>query len=90
MDFVDTAFAQLSEWLASALPQGMVNDLIVNGVLAGLGGVIIFIPQIFLLTTSIILPIIKSFAKTKTNSLTQIVIQLRKILQTQYLKNIVS
>ena len=49
MDFVDTAFAQLSEWLASALPQGMVNDLIVNGVLAGLGGVIIFIPQIALL-----------------------------------------
>ncbi len=49
MDFVDTSFAQMSSWLSAALPQGMLNDLIVNGVLAGLGGVIIFIPQIALL-----------------------------------------
>ncbi|MBT8195917.1 MAG: ferrous iron transport protein B [Bacteroidia bacterium] len=49
MDFIEYAFAQLSGWTQSALPEGPVNDLVVNGVLAGLGGVVIFIPQIALL-----------------------------------------
>ncbi len=49
MEFVDSTFAVISGWLSSHLPDGMLNDLIVNGVLAGLGGVVIFIPQIALL-----------------------------------------
>ncbi|MEO8146384.1 MAG: ferrous iron transport protein B [Bacteroidia bacterium] len=49
MEFVDTTFAYTSQWLSGILPDGMLNDLLVNGVLAGLGGVIIFIPQIALL-----------------------------------------
>lgn len=49
MAFIDYSFAQISGWLQTTLPQGPVNDLLVNGVLAGLGGVIIFIPQIALL-----------------------------------------
>ncbi len=49
MDFIDGTFAQLSSKVSEWLPQGMLNDLLVNGVLAGLGGIIIFIPQIALL-----------------------------------------
>jgi ferrous iron transport protein B len=49
MEFVDSAFAYTSQWLSGVLPKGMLNDLLVNGVLAGLGGVVIFVPQIALL-----------------------------------------
>jgi ferrous iron transport protein B len=49
MDFIDGTFAQLSSKVSEWLPKGMLNDLLVNGVLAGLGGIIIFIPQIALL-----------------------------------------
>ncbi len=49
MDLVDSSFAGLSKWVGEQLPPGVFSDLIVDGVLAGLGGVIIFIPQIALL-----------------------------------------
>jgi ferrous iron transport protein B len=49
MDFIDGTFATLSQQLSEWLPQGVLNDLIVNGILAGLGGIIIFVPQIALL-----------------------------------------
>jgi ferrous iron transport protein B len=49
MDWIDNAFAFSSAWLASHFPSGMLNDLIINGVLAGIGGIVIFIPQIALL-----------------------------------------
>lgn len=49
MDLVDTAFAGLGTWVNGILPPGMFSDLVVNGILAGLGGVLIFIPQIALL-----------------------------------------
>jgi ferrous iron transport protein B len=49
MELVDSYFAVFSNWVKNLLPAGMFNDLIVNGVLAGLGGVLIFIPQIALL-----------------------------------------
>lgn len=49
MDTVDTSFAAVGEYVASALPEGPLNDLIVNGIIAGIGGIIIFLPQIIIL-----------------------------------------
>ncbi len=49
MHAVDSAFQWLSEKTSNALPVGILNDLIVNGILAGLNGIVIFIPQIALL-----------------------------------------
>ncbi len=46
MELIDNLFVNLSIFVSNALPQGMFNDLIVNGVLAGLGGIVIFVPQI--------------------------------------------
>ncbi len=53
MNWIDTGFALASEWLANHLPKGGLNDLIVNGVMAGIGGIVIFVPQIALLFTFI-------------------------------------
>lgn len=46
MDFIDTLFASGSEWVKNTLPPGVFTDLIAEGILAGIGGVVIFIPQI--------------------------------------------
>lgn len=46
MDFIDSSFAQLSEWTKQQLPPGVFTDLIAEGVISGLGGIVIFIPQI--------------------------------------------
>ena len=49
MDIVEGATIALTEFVRGALPQGWFNDLICDGVLAGLGGIVIFIPQIAIL-----------------------------------------
>lgn len=49
MDAIEYVFAQLGELAAAYLPQGAVQSLVVNGVIAGVGGVLVFLPQIFLL-----------------------------------------
>jgi ferrous iron transport protein B len=49
MDLIDVAFITAGDWVSKTLPEGMLNDLIVEGVLAGLGGVVIFLPQIMFL-----------------------------------------
>jgi ferrous iron transport protein B len=49
MDWIETGFASLSQSLSSVLPDSMWTDLLVNGVIAGLGGIAIFIPQIMIL-----------------------------------------
>ena len=46
MDFIDSTFVSLSSWAASVLPAGVLTNLIVQGIIPGLGGIIIFIPQI--------------------------------------------
>jgi len=46
MDFIDRSFASLSEWSQNALPPGDFTDLISEGIIPGLGGIVIFIPQI--------------------------------------------
>ena len=46
MDMIDAAFASLSEWTKNTLPAGPFTDLISEGIVPGLGGIVIFIPQI--------------------------------------------
>ena len=49
MDFIDATFAQLSNFAKSNLPTGVLTDLLTEGIIPGIGGVIIFIPQIAIL-----------------------------------------
>jgi ferrous iron transport protein B len=49
MDFIDASFARLSAWLNSALPDGPLFDLLSKGIIPGIGGIVIFIPQIAIL-----------------------------------------
>jgi ferrous iron transport protein B len=49
MDLIDTTFAELSDFARSNLPTGVLSDLIVEGIIPGIGGVLIFIPQIAIL-----------------------------------------
>lgn len=46
MDFIDSTFASLSEWAKTSLPAGDFTNLIAEGIIPGLGGIVIFIPQI--------------------------------------------
>ncbi|GAA4966621.1 ferrous iron transport protein B [Algibacter aquimarinus] len=46
MDFIDGVFASLSEWVKDILPSGAFTSLIAEGIIPGLGGIVIFIPQI--------------------------------------------
>lgn len=49
MDWIDGGITYLSGQLLSALPDTRWTDLLVNGILAGLGGIIMFVPQIMIL-----------------------------------------
>lgn len=49
MDFIDSTFASLSSWVAEELPSGILTDLLSQGIIPGIGGVVIFIPQIAVL-----------------------------------------
>ncbi len=46
MDFIDESFAWLAEKTTGLLPEGKLNDLISQGIIPGIGGIVIFIPQI--------------------------------------------
>ncbi|TYA52313.1 ferrous iron transport protein B [Formosa maritima] len=46
MDFIDSSFASLSEWTKNSLPEGAFTSLLAEGIIPGLGGIVIFIPQI--------------------------------------------
>ena len=45
-DFIDTTFASMSEKVKTSLPKGVFTSLLAEGIIPGLGGIIIFIPQI--------------------------------------------
>ncbi|WP_177761484.1 ferrous iron transport protein B [Flavobacterium sp. I3-2] len=49
MDFIDGTFTSLSEWTKTVLPAGKLTELISDGIIPGIGGVVIFIPQIAIL-----------------------------------------
>ncbi|MFV8325637.1 ferrous iron transport protein B [Flavobacterium sp. ZS1P14] len=46
MDFIDSTFASLSSLAADNLPAGVLTNLISQGIIPGIGGILIFIPQI--------------------------------------------
>ncbi|MGJ8665472.1 MAG: ferrous iron transport protein B [Patiriisocius sp.] len=46
MEFIDSSFASFSEWTKNNLPAGDFTNLISEGIIPGLGGIVIFIPQI--------------------------------------------
>jgi ferrous iron transport protein B len=49
MDAIELAFSQVSVWLGSVLPSGWLTDLLINGLIAGVSGIAVFIPQIMIL-----------------------------------------
>ncbi len=49
MNWIDSSFASINAWLKSVLPQSAITDLLTEGIIAGIGGIIIFIPQIAIL-----------------------------------------
>jgi ferrous iron transport protein B len=49
MDLISTGVDTVSAWTEARLPAGAIRSLIVDGVLAGVGGVVVFVPQIALL-----------------------------------------
>lgn len=46
MDFIDSSFTSLATWIETKMPAGILTDLITQGIIPGIGGIIIFIPQI--------------------------------------------
>ncbi len=46
MDFIDSSFASFSEWTKNVMPEGTLTNLISEGIIPGIGGIVIFIPQI--------------------------------------------
>ena len=49
MELIEGAFGSLGEWVGANMPEGVLNNLIVNGIIAGVGSVLVFLPQITIL-----------------------------------------
>ena len=49
MDWIELGFSKMSSAVSSALPDNRWSDLLINGVIAGLSGILVFIPQIMIL-----------------------------------------
>jgi ferrous iron transport protein B len=49
MDFIDRRFADLSNWINDVLPAGALTSLLAEGIVPGIGGIVIFVPQIAIL-----------------------------------------
>ena len=46
MNWIENAFLTFGDWVRNRLPQGQLNDLVVNGLITGVSGVVMFVPQI--------------------------------------------
>jgi len=55
MDAIKTGVAAFGGWVGTILPASLFKDLLVNGVLAGVGSVLVFLPQIIILFFFILL-----------------------------------
>lgn len=55
MTLIEDGFTWLGEWVTTQLPEGLLADLLVNGVIAGVGSVLVFLPQITILFAFILL-----------------------------------
>ncbi len=49
MTWIEMAFVQVSTWLNNLLPATWWSDLLINGLIAGLSGILVFVPQIMIL-----------------------------------------
>jgi len=49
MTFIENTVGILGSWLGTKLPEGWISDLIINGIIAGIGGILVFVPQIMIL-----------------------------------------
>ena len=49
MDVIDAGFGGLGTWASAHMPEGALQSLLVDGVIAGVGGVVVFLPQICIL-----------------------------------------
>lgn len=49
MEWIDAGVGVLSSWLQNTMPDGPIRDLVVDGIIGGVGGVIIFLPNIMIL-----------------------------------------
>jgi ferrous iron transport protein B len=55
MDWIDGGMAGLQQWLSAHLEESLLKSLLVDGIVAGVGGVVIFLPQILILFLFILL-----------------------------------
>lgn len=55
MNLIDEVFLVISRWCKDVLPAGVLTDLVAEGLVPGLGGVVIFVPQIALLFLFIVI-----------------------------------
>ena len=55
MDAIEGGFTALGEWIGANMEPGILSDLLVNGVIAGMGSVLVFVPQITILFAFILL-----------------------------------
>lgn len=49
MDMIDHLFATIGGWVAAWLPEGDLRSLVVDGLIGGVGGILVFLPQICIL-----------------------------------------
>ena len=49
MDWIDAGVAALGDWVSRSMPDGPVKAMLVDGVIGGVGAVIVFLPQILIL-----------------------------------------
>lgn len=45
-DFIDEQFASLRDWVKNTFPSGILTDLVAEGIISGIGGIAVFVPQI--------------------------------------------
>jgi ferrous iron transport protein B len=55
MDYINAVIGSFGDYVHSLLPSGMFRDLLVDGIIAGVGAIVIFLPQILLLMFFMIL-----------------------------------
>ncbi|RAJ01474.1 ferrous iron transport protein B [Chitinophaga skermanii] len=49
MDLIEAGFGAVGGWLGGIMPEAWYSDLLINGIVAGLGGIAVFVPQIMIL-----------------------------------------
>lgn len=48
-EWIENGIGWIGEWIGQTMPEGILRDLIVDGIIGGVGGVLVFLPQILIL-----------------------------------------